>query len=174
MQAGREYKLTEQLPDSEPFDLASIVCDDGVDVVDITDGGTFRVFPSATTTCVITNQADPGTIIVAKETLPDGSAQGFEFSPSWGDAFTLADGQSNDSGLLEPGSYSVGETVPEGWDLASATCDDGSDPTAIVLDPGENVVCSFINAQRGRILVDKVTDPPGSAQELRVQPVVVG
>ncbi len=60
--------------------------------------------------------------------------------------------------------------MPEGWDLASATCDDGSDPTAIVLDPGENVVCSFINAQRGRILVDKVTDPPGSAQEFEFNP----
>ncbi len=78
---------------------------------------TFVVAAGETVTCVFSN-VQRGSIIVAKETLPDGSAQGFEFSPSWGDAFTLADGQSNDSGLLEPGSYSVGETVPEGWDLS--------------------------------------------------------
>ncbi len=112
-------------------------------------------------TCTFTN-TQRGSIIVAKETLPDGSAQGFEFSPSWGDAFTLADGQSNDSGLLEPGEYSVGETVPEGWDLASATCDDGSDPAQIGLDPGETVTCTFSNTQRGAATALKLVAPDGA------------
>ncbi len=156
-----EYSVGETVP--EGWDLTSATCDDGSDPAQI------GLDPGETVTCTFTN-TQRGSILVGKQTLPDGSAQTFEFSPSWGDAFTLADGQSNDSGLLEPGQYSVGETVPEGWDLASATCDDGSDPTAIVLDPGENVVCSFINAQRGRILVDKVTDPPGSAQEFEFNP----
>ena len=33
----------------------------------------------------------------------------------------------------------------------------------INLDPGELVVCTFTNTQRGTIIVDKVTDPAHSA-----------
>ena len=39
------------------------------------------------------------------------------------------------------------EIVPTGWVLTSATCDDGSDPSAIDLDPGETVTCVFINTE---------------------------
>jgi len=100
---------------------------------------------------------------VNKQTVPDGSAQAFEFDPSYGTNFTLVDGGANDSGMLEPGTYSVTEVnIPAGWDLTSATCDDGSDPGAIVLDSRETVTCTFTNTQRGYILVDKVTDPSGA------------
>jgi hypothetical protein len=39
----------------------------------------------------------------------------------------------------------VTEIVPAGWVLTSATCDDGSDPSAIDLGPGETVTCVFLN-----------------------------
>lgn len=106
-------------------------------------------------TCTITN-TQRGNIVVKKETLPDGSSQSFEFDPSYGSNFFLTDGQSNDSGAIVPDTYSVGEVnVPAGWDLTSATCDDGSPVTAIALGAGETVTCTFNNRQRGTAKVVK-------------------
>ena len=67
----------------------------------------------------------------------------------------------NNSGDLAAGTYSVSETVPTGWDLTSATCDDGSDPASIGLAAGETVTCTFNNQKDAVIIVDKVTDPSG-------------
>ena len=87
-----------------------------------------------------------GFIIVEKQTDPDGSTQSFEFSSSYGPNFSLSDDEAYNSGPLTPGIYSVSEVnLPVGWDLASATCDDGSDPSAIDLDPGETVTVVFLN-----------------------------
>ena len=78
-------------------------------------------------TCVFTNKLRRGKIVVTKQTNPDGDPQSFAFSASYdNDGFSLSDGQSDDSGDLLPGTYSVSETVPAGWDLETATCDDGS------------------------------------------------
>jgi cysteine-rich repeat protein len=115
-------------------------------------------------TCTIVN-TKRGHIIVAKETTPDGSLQNFTFSASYdNDGFSLTDGQNNDSGPLTPGTYNVSETIPSGWDLSSAICSDGSDPASIGLAAGETVTCTFTNTQRGRILVQKETNPDGSPQ----------
>lgn len=90
----------------------------------------------------------PGRIIVVKEAT-DGSdtTQSFNFSSSYSDEFALADGQQNDSGDLVPGTYSVAESVPAGWNLVSATCDDQSPVDAIDLSEGETVTCTFLNEQ---------------------------
>ncbi len=52
--------------------------------------------------------------------------------------------------------------MPAGWALADATCSDGSPVSAISLQAGEVVTCTFYNttSTMGRIIVDKVTDPP--------------
>ncbi|WP_344251862.1 prealbumin-like fold domain-containing protein, partial [Humibacillus xanthopallidus] len=100
-----------------------------------------------------------GRIIVTKYTDPPGSIQEFTFTSSYGPNFTLTDGKSNDSGLLVPGTYSVAELTPTGWDQTGAICDDGSKIDAIKLDPGETVHCDFTNTQRGTIIVKKITDP---------------
>lgn len=119
--------------------------------------------------CTFTN-TQQGNIVVDKVTDPTGSTQSFEFSSSYGAGFNLTDaGTPNDSGLLTAssvaGTYSVVESAVTGWDLTTATCDDGSDPGAIDLGPGETVTCTFTNTiQRGNIVVDKVTSPLGSAQ----------
>ena len=66
-------------------------------------------------TCTFTN-AKGGWITVVKQTIPDGDPQSFSFSASYdGDGFSLCDGQSSKSGDLEPGTYSVSETVAAGW-----------------------------------------------------------
>ena len=115
--------------------------------------------------CTFTN-TQQGTIIIDKATDPVGSAQSFEFTPSYGAPFNLTDADApNNSGLISAGVYSVVETPVSGWDLTSATCSDGSDPASIDLGPGETVTCTFTNTiQRGTIIVDKVTDPAGSLQ----------
>ncbi len=89
----------------------------------------------------------PSTIIIEKQTDPDGWSQSFEFSTDYGPNFSLEDDQTNDSGPLTAGTYSVNEIVPAGWNLAGAICDDGSDPGAIDLAPGETVKCVFTNLQ---------------------------
>src|SRR4029079_18446518 len=77
-----------------------------------------------------------------------------------GTDLTLTDGQSGDSGLINPGTYSVLESaIPAGWDLTSATCNDGSPVTAIAVAAGETVTCTFTNTQRGTITIDKVVVP---------------
>jgi hypothetical protein len=96
-----------------------------------------------------------GNIIVDKVTDPAGDSQSFDFTASYGN-FSLTDADPpHDSGPLVPGSYSVSETVPEGWDLTSATCDNGDDPSSITLGAGETITCTFENTKRGTVTVIK-------------------
>jgi hypothetical protein len=106
--------------------------------------------PSAPTAvqCSITNTAEeaPGRIRIVKQTIPDGDPTDFQFSASYVESdFSLSDGQQHPSGSLVPGTYSVSESLPEGWILDSVSCSDGSAPSAIMLVNGEEVVCTFYN-----------------------------
>lgn len=97
--------------------------------------------------CTFTHRA-PGRIIVTKQTDPPDTPGVFQFTASYGN-FSLSHGQSHDSGLLPSGTtYSVSEAPQADWVMSSATCtdDDGTNPAAIVLDPGEVVSCLFINS----------------------------
>ena len=125
----------------------------------------------------ITCTADPvGRIIVDKVTDPSGAEQLFTFNPSWGPSFQLADQDTpHDSGPLSPGTYSVSETVPAGWELDSAVCvssnpEDQEAPGSISLQAGETVRCTFTNIQQGHIIVDKVTNPSGAEQLFTFSP----
>jgi hypothetical protein len=120
--------------------------------------------------CTYTNVAR-GTIVVEKEADAAGS---FDFtSGTLTSPFTLtttgagdANGDSATFSDLIPGTYDVAESVPAGWSLTSATCDDGSDPASIGLDAGETVTCTFVNERnKGAILISKdrkhAADGPG-------------
>jgi hypothetical protein len=100
-------------------------------------------------------------IIVQKVTdpSPDPTDTSFNFSASYdNDGFSLKNGESNNSGDLNPGTYSVSETVPANWTLTSAVCSDGSPITAIDLGPSETVTCTFTNTlQQGAIKVHKAS-----------------
>jgi hypothetical protein len=75
--------------------------------------------PSESATIIFTDKKR-GHIIVDKVTNPSGDAQAFSFTPSYGSAFTLTDAQApQNSGPLSQGTYTVFETLPSGWDLAS-------------------------------------------------------
>jgi hypothetical protein len=99
-------------------------------------------------------------IIVKKVTVPspDPTDSTFGYTASYdADGFSLKNGQQNDSGPLSPGTYSVSEsTIPTGFTLTSATCDDGSPVSAISLQNLETVTCTFTNTlQRGAIKITK-------------------
>jgi uncharacterized repeat protein (TIGR01451 family) len=149
------YSVTETVPAG--WDLESATCDDGSSPSSIALG------PGETVTCTFTNEKD-AFIVVEKKTNPSGDPQKFTFNPSWGASFQLSDGQSASSGDLDPGTYSVSETVPQGWDLESATCSDGSSPASIALAAGETVTCTFTNEKDANVVVQKQTNPDGDPQ----------
>jgi uncharacterized repeat protein (TIGR01451 family) len=150
------YSVSETVPDG--WELKNTTCDDGSSSSEI------NLSAGEIVTCTFTNEQDAH-IIVVKQTNPDGSQQSFNFTASYdNDGFALSDGQQNDSGDLDPGTYSVGENVPDGWDLESATCDDQSDPSSISLSAGETVTCTFTNEQDANIIITKQTNPDGHAQ----------
>ena len=128
-------------------------------------GDGISVTPTGPDAPVTVEAAATGNIVVVKHTDPDGDPQEFSFTTDYTDPFSLSDGEQNDSGDLAAGTYSVSESVPEGWELTSATCDDGSDPSEIGLDDGETVICTFDNTKQGNIVVVKQTNPDGDTQE---------
>jgi hypothetical protein len=102
------------------------------------------------------NIANCGRIIVDKVTDPSGDPTSFAFTLTGGpsnlnQSFSLTDAATpHDSGAILAGSgYSAAETVPAGWDLTSATCDDGSPVTNIDVAVGETVTCTFNDRARG-------------------------
>jgi hypothetical protein len=143
------YDVTELVPDG--WDLTYI------DIQDPT-GGSYDSGSTAyidlaegeTVTVTFTN-TQRGHIIVDKITDPSGVGELFDFSLTGGpdtvnQTFQLADVTTPyDSGAIKPGTYSVTETIPLGWDLTSAVCSDGSPVDAIDLDPGEIVTVTFYN-----------------------------
>jgi uncharacterized repeat protein (TIGR01451 family) len=114
---------------------------------------------SATEMTQVVSEPPTATIVVRKATEPGGATQSFEFDPSYGANFFLSDGQTNDSGFLNPGTYSVAEVnIPAGWDLTSTSCTDGSPVNAIDLNAGETVTCTFNDRQRGTAKVIKTVN----------------
>lgn len=158
---GSGYSAAETVPAG--WDQTGATCDDGSPVTNI------AVSPGETVTCTFTN-TKRGHIIVHKITDPAGSTASFDFTLKDGpsnldSSFSLKDGEQNDSGAIKPGSgYKVAETVPDGWDLSTATCSDNSPIDNIDVAPGETVHCYFTNTQRGVIIVDKVTVPAGDPE----------
>src|SRR5919198_3477999 len=106
-----------------------------------------------------------GNIIVRKVTdpSPDPTDTSFSFTAGGGlspTSFSLKNGGTQTFSGINPGNgYTLAETVPSGWDLDSATCDDGSPVSNIDVSAGETVTCTFTNKARGTIKVKKITDP---------------
>jgi hypothetical protein len=92
----------------------------------------------------------PGTIIVEKQTDPDGAPDSFTFS---GDASgSIKDDEQIVVSGLAPGAYTSQETVPAGWELTNIICDDDNSTVSLAdfranfqLEAGETVKCTFYN-----------------------------
>ncbi|HEY9503324.1 MAG TPA: hypothetical protein VIR01_16940, partial [Pyrinomonadaceae bacterium] len=158
------YSVSETVPAG--WDLTSSPCVSSKG--DNETIGSISLQAGETVTCTFNNQKD-AKIVVIKQTDPDGDTQSFDFTASYdGDGFSLKDGEQNDSGDLDPGTYSVSETVPTGWDLTSSPCvsSKGDNETigSISLQAGETVTCTFNNQKDANIVVIKQTDPDGDPQ----------
>ncbi|MFL5799743.1 MAG: hypothetical protein ACJ77A_17665 [Actinomycetota bacterium] len=170
------YTSTESDP-TPAFDLSGLSCNDGasptVSTVSLVNRtATFKLDPGETVTCTFINR-HRGTIIVKKVTNPVGAAGNFTFT---GDASgTIGDGGTITRSNLAPGTYTSTESDPTpAFDLSGVSCNDSLSPTVSTvslatrtatfkLDPGETVTCTFINRQRGTIVVKKVTNPVGAS-----------
>ena len=102
-----------------------------------------------------------GSVTIVKQAVPQVSGQAFAFGGGLG-AFSLTGGQSRTVSELEPGSYDVTETLPEGWKLSRITCVDPDGGSTVNLatstarvdvDPGEHVTCTFLNTAQGSVTI---------------------
>jgi hypothetical protein len=174
---GNGYTVTEDVPPSG-WDLQSIDCSvvghPSIGVTPTIDLAARKVTfsidsPTDVVDCTYTNRAR-GTIVVEK--ITDDGQGSFDFtsgtlSPS---PFTLTTTAAGAGGKgsrtfsnLSPGSYDVAETVPNGWNLVSSSCSDGSNPATIGLSAGETVTCTFHDArERGAIQIEKRSTKGGN------------
>ena len=158
--AAGSYSVSENV--SSGWDLTSVSCVNQ-NSVDQGDGSNLVLDGGETITCTFNNQKDANITVNKVAVGGDGS---FPFSASWdGDGFSLSNGQTENSGDLDPGTYSVSETVPVGWSLTSSACTssngDTETPGNISLQAGETVDCTFTNTKKGSIAVAKETVPDG-------------
>jgi hypothetical protein len=109
-----------------------------------------------------------GTIVVHKDAVPnDAQDFGFTLSGTGSQSFTLDDDGDNTNGTsstqtfnnLQPGSYSVAEAAPQGWDLTGLACTATGGSTGaqsqqdirladIGLTVGGTVDCTFTNTRK--------------------------
>jgi hypothetical protein len=159
---GAGYAVTETVPAG--WALLSATCDNG------DPPGSITATAGSTVTCTFVNVKDTTRIKIDKVTLPAADPQSFSFTLKGGpsalnQAFGLTDAAApHDSGTILSGAgYVAAETLPAGWVLTSAVCDNGSAPSDIAVNPGQTVTCTFTNTKLGRILIDKVV-PGGDPQ----------
>lgn len=155
------YSITEQ--DLEGWDLTSAVCTDGETEFDPILSS-ITISKDKTITCTFTN-TQRGSITVAKSSSFDVNTQQ-EFTLSLGGDATasaqLAIGEQHSFNLLTPGTYSLTETVPTGWELASIICDQEiarENGQLFTLEPGQDVYCEFTNNPLpSRLLISKTNN----------------
>ncbi|MFP5334842.1 MAG: collagen binding domain-containing protein [Actinomycetes bacterium] len=161
---GSGYTVTEDVVPAG-WDLVGVDCSASSGVTPSISGATVTFAIDADTDvldCTYTNRAR-GTIVVQK--ITDDGTGSFPFTSSTltPSPFTLTTTAAGTAGKdsrtfsdLSPGTYDVAETVPAGWNLVSAACDDGSGPASIGLSAGETVTCTFNDArERGAIEIAK-------------------
>jgi hypothetical protein len=151
--------VTESDPGPE-WVLTGSSCDDG------SDPGSIGLAAGEHVTCTFTNTKQAN-IVVEKVTVPVTTTQTFTFT---GDVTgTIGHGQRITVENVMPGTYfSIeGDPTPD-FDLIDILCDDGASTTSSAgfvmtrtalfnADPGETVVCTFTNRERGMVDLIKLT-----------------
>lgn len=140
----------------------------------------YVLIPPTSWTFTFTNAPCTGSITIIKDAIPN-STQDFNFTATGSgvsSSFTLDDdagvvgGSATRSNSvtfsnLQPGPFSFTENNVSGWTLTDISCDgapyatidEASRKVSLSLSAGQNVTCTFTNAQRGKIIVSKVTNP---------------
>ncbi|MDR3643411.1 MAG: hypothetical protein P4L74_07375 [Candidatus Doudnabacteria bacterium] len=135
--------------------------------------GLVTVPPNGSASCTLTNTFDPrpGTLTIVKNTT--GGNGTFDFtvtgaSSSSPSITTVGGTGTTGSMTVGSGTYTVSETVPDGWALGTATCDDGTSSLTdntisnIKIAPASNVTCTFNDSKNtGTITVYKVVNNNG-------------
>jgi hypothetical protein len=156
------YDATEDVPDGWVLDSIECVGTEDWSGDESTGELSVTIEADDDVTCTFTNSAKASLTIVKE--LYDGTAgQAFDFNGGTLGTFTLTPTAVGPAGAdaqaftnLDTGSYGVSETVPAGWNLRSATCDNGNDPASITLGAGDDVTCTFVNeVERGAIQITK-------------------
>ena len=178
--AGGTYEVTEapvegwlltDLSCSDPSENSSTDTDNGTATI-VVDG-------TETVTCTFEN-SQLGKILIDKVTFPTGDPTGFGFTldkvegPEI-DSFTVADPDPPYMTFLLPGTYSVTETVPAGWELLNdpGQCSNEDSADSVSICAGCEVTCTFVNRTtvESNLGFAKLFDPdtigPGSASTLR-------
>jgi hypothetical protein len=125
---------------------------------------TINLRPGQTADCTFFNEVERGTIIVEKQTIPDGTVGTFNFT---GDAAgTISDNGTIIVSNLLPGNYSTTEVDPAPFILTNIACNDTNSfwnvtarSATFVLEPGEVVKCTFTDTN---VLVVDIDIKPGS------------
>ena len=118
---------------------------------------------------------DTGTIILEKQTLPDGETEWFDILeyPIGLPIVSLQDDDTQTFNCLTPGTYQMIEDVPSCWDVTvdiveqdgidNSSVDPGTGLVTLNLEAGETIHVTFNNTKRGYITIEKQTDPDGSS-----------
>jgi hypothetical protein len=103
------------------------------------------------------------TIVIGKETEPDGAPDEFQFTTNF-NIGPLGDGSRCAIYDLPPGTYTIQEVVPTGWDLTDITCGDAnssgdvnSATATFRVEPAETITCIFTNTLKpGELAIEKM------------------
>lgn len=151
------YSVAETVPTG--WTLTSASCTSGGTLSSSTISG-IPIAAGASVTCTF-NNTKLGTIILQKNTV--GGDGTFNFTTTGGGGFPASPSVTTTSGSgsqtynnITPGSFSVSETVPAGWDLTSSSCTSGT-PASFIVAAGGSVTCTFTNTKRGSITIVKNT-----------------
>jgi hypothetical protein len=101
--------------------------------------------------CTITNDDQPASLTIVKTVDGNPPDTDWEFTGTTPmGAFYLDKAGGSTQFVLDAGTYSVAETTKFLWEV-SVTCtsgESGEDSVTVVLDPGEDVTCTFVNTRR--------------------------
>jgi hypothetical protein len=114
-------------------------------------------------------------VTMVKQTLPSTDTTAFSYTATGSSPFSLSNGQTKVLKGLLAGTYEIVETVPTEsgtviYDVAVTGGSDcvlnNSDPvhpkvTVTITSASPDVTCTFVSSKRGKIVVDKVTNPSG-------------
>lgn len=142
------------------WDLKNIICNGATNsIIDATKPtASITLAAGENITCTFSN-VKRGTLIVQKTTLPANDTTSFSITASTNNgelvgspAGTITD--ANDyTYTVKPGTYSVSETVPTGWQKTGDTCQN------VTVAAGETKTCLITNTKLGSITISKEAVP---------------
>ena len=146
LDAGKTYSVSQMVPAG--WDMTAS-CDQGATPASI------ALVANTTVTCTFTN-VQRGSIVINKTAAGGDGTFAFTSQKLGNLSITTSAGSGSQTFTnLVPGDFAVAETVPTGWDLASATCTGQGTPAGINVGPGQTVTCTFVNNKRGSAAVTK-------------------